>query len=136
MASSRRRANRIVSIMDGGKRLEKKEEIIFHILDYFQSQFSDDGWERPHLGNIAFEVIGEEEPKWLERNFEEEEVRQVVFGLARDKAPGPDGFPMAFFQRFWKMVKKDVIDFLEEFSRRGKLSKGLGASFIALVPKK
>ena len=28
------------------------------------------------------------------------------------------------------------MDFLEEFSQRGKLSKGLGASFIALIPKK
>ena len=34
------------------------------------------------------------------------------------------------------MVKKDVMDFLEEFSQRGKLSKGLGASFIALILKK
>ena len=28
------------------------------------------------------------------------------------------------------------MDFVEEFSQRGKLSKGLGASFILLVPKK
>ena len=88
MASSKRRANRIVSIMDGRKRLEKKEEIKSHIIEYFQSLYTDGGWERPHLGNIAFEVIGEEEAKWLERNFEEEEVRQAIFDLARDKAPG------------------------------------------------
>lgn len=116
--------------------MEKKEEIISHILDYFRSLFSNDLWERPHLGNIVFEVIGEEEAKWLERNFEEEEVCQAVFGLAGDKGPGPDGFPMAFFQRFWKMVKKDVMDFLEEPSQRGKLSKGFGASFIVLILKK
>ena len=34
------------------------------------------------------------------------------------------------------MLKRDVMDFVEEFSQRGKLSKGLGASFILLVPKK
>eukprot|EP00268_Persea_americana_P008188 TRINITY_DN13159_c0_g2_i1.p1 TRINITY_DN13159_c0_g2~~TRINITY_DN13159_c0_g2_i1.p1 ORF type:complete len:214 (+),score=40.85 TRINITY_DN13159_c0_g2_i1:166-807(+) len=37
MASSRRTANSISSIMDGEKRLEKKEEIISHIKDYFHS---------------------------------------------------------------------------------------------------
>ena len=63
--------------------MEKKEEIISHILDYFLSLFSDDGWERPHLGNIVVEVIGEEEAKWLQRNFEAEEVRQAVFGASR-----------------------------------------------------
>ena len=60
MTSSRRRVNRIISIMDGRKRLEKKEEIISHIIGYFQSLHTDEGWERPNLGNnIAFEAIGE-----------------------------------------------------------------------------
>ena len=67
--------------------MEKKEEIISHIKDYFKSLYIYEGWERPYLGNLAFEVIGEEEAKWLERKFEEEEVRQAVFDLAGDKAP-------------------------------------------------
>ena len=76
--------------MDGEKRLEKKEEIISHIGEQ----------ERPSLGNLAFDVIGEQEAQWLERKFEEQEVRQAVFNLESDKAPGPDGFMLAFFQRF------------------------------------
>ena len=31
---------------------------------------------------------------------------------------------------------KDIKDFIKEFYQRGKLSKGMGASFIPLVPKK
>ena len=72
----------------------------------------------------------------MEREFEEEEVGQAVFDLAGDKAPGLDGFPMAFFQRFCGMMKKDILAFMEEVHQRGKLSKGMGASFIVLVPKK
>ena len=34
------------------------------------------------------------------------------------------------------MLKKEIMDFMEEFHQRGKLSKGMGASFIALIPKK
>ena len=34
------------------------------------------------------------------------------------------------------MLKKDVLAFVDEFHRRGKLSKGMGASFIVLIPKK
>ena len=88
------------------------------------------------MGNIAFEVIGDEEAKWLDRNFEEEEVRQAVFDLAGDKAPGLHGFSIAFFQHFWVMLKKDILKFMKEFHWRGMLSKGIGASFIALVLKK
>ena len=100
LASSIKRANMISSIMEGHNRLEKKEEIIKHIEDYFASLYTDEGWERPTLDNMEFDVIGEDWAQWLERKFEEEEVRQAIFNLAGDKAPGPDGFPMAFFQQF------------------------------------
>lgn len=43
---------------------------------------------------------------------------------------------MAFFQYFWNDVQEDILAFMNEFFLRGKLSKSLGASFIALVPKK
>eukprot|EP00268_Persea_americana_P047198 TRINITY_DN49018_c0_g1_i1.p1 TRINITY_DN49018_c0_g1~~TRINITY_DN49018_c0_g1_i1.p1 ORF type:complete len:119 (+),score=17.63 TRINITY_DN49018_c0_g1_i1:243-599(+) len=48
LASSRRRTNRISSIMEGQNRLEKKKEIIKHITDYFASLYTNEGWERPH----------------------------------------------------------------------------------------
>lgn len=60
----------------------------------------------------------------------------LPLGLGRDKAPGPDCFPMVFFQIFWNEVEDDIMAFLNEFHSRGKLSKNLGASFSALVPKK
>lgn len=56
--------------------------------------------------------------------------------MAGDEASGPDGFPMAFFHHFWGMLKEDVTAFMKEFHSRAWLSKGLGASFIALIPKK
>jgi hypothetical protein len=46
---------------------------------------------------------------WLERDFEENEVWEVVKGMEGDKAPGPDGFSMAFFQACWVVVKDDVM---------------------------
>jgi hypothetical protein len=39
-----------------------------------------------------------EEATWLEHPFEEREVSEVVKGMTSDKALGPDGFSMAFFQ--------------------------------------
>ena len=56
--------------------------------------------------------------------------------MAGDKATGPHGFPMAFFQHLWPLIKDDFLAFMEEFHQKGKLSRGLGASFIALIPKK
>lgn len=50
--------------------------------------------------------------------------------------PDPNGFPKAFCQKFWKEIKADIMAFMREFHARGKLSKNIGASFIALIPKK
>lgn len=41
-----------------------------------------------------------------------------------DKALGPDGYPIAFFQCFWDTTKADMA-FLSEFHLRGRLSRNL-----------
>lgn len=73
---------------------------------------------------------------WLERPFEELEVHRVVCGIKRDKAPGPDGFSMAFFQDCWEIVREDVMKVFHEFYERKKFEKSLNATFIALIPKR
>lgn len=45
---------------------------------------------------------------WLEREFEKKEVRKAIFELRGDKAPGPDGLPMAFFQHLWEDMRGDL----------------------------
>jgi hypothetical protein len=49
------------------------------------------------VDGISFDSILESEASWLERAFKEEEVRRVVLTMNGDKAPGPEGFCMAFF---------------------------------------
>ena len=73
---------------------------------------------------------------WLERKFEREEILQVVSDLDGDKAPGPDGFTMAFYHHCWRVVEKDVLAVFEEFFHHCKFEKSLNATFIALISKK
>lgn len=122
--------------MNGDVGLDNREDIIKHILDYFISLYSKDSWIRPLLDNLNFASIGNDKAIWLEKAFEEDEVCQAVFDLGGDKAVGPDGFPIIFFQRFWVDVKEDIMAFMEEFHSRGRLSKNIGVSFIVLIPKK
>jgi hypothetical protein len=72
----------------------------------------------------------------LERRFEREEIVQVLKDLQGDKAPGSDGFTMAFFQQCWRVVEKDVLDFFDEVYDLFKFEKSLNASFIMLISKK
>ena len=74
---------------------------------------------------MAFDGIGDHWAQWLVRKFEEE-VRQAVFDLVGDKALSLDGLSLAFFQRFWVMLREDILALMDEFHQRGKLSKGWG----------
>jgi len=53
------------------------------------------------------------------RAFEEREVFEVVKEFNGDKAPGSDGFSMAFFQSCWDAIK-DVMKVFLEFHEGGK----------------
>jgi len=48
------------------------------------------------VDGLSFSSMDEEESTWLEREFEEQEVWEVVRRFIGDKVPGPDGFTMAF----------------------------------------
>ncbi|KAL0010801.1 hypothetical protein SO802_005909 [Lithocarpus litseifolius] len=73
---------------------------------------------------------------WLERRFEKDEILLLVKKLEEDKAPGLDGFSMAFFHHCWRVVERDVLAVFKEFYHHGKFEKSLNATFIALIPKK
>jgi hypothetical protein len=58
-----------------------------------------------------------------------------VFALNGNKAPGPDGFTMAFFQACWEVLRLDIMDVFSDFHAREVFEKSLNVSFIALIPK-
>ncbi|RVW36583.1 LINE-1 retrotransposable element ORF2 protein [Vitis vinifera] len=66
------------------------------------------GW-RPCWNNIEFDNIGAEEAARLEESFVVDEVFSALSDLNGDKAPGPDGFSLAFWQFCWDFVIDEVL---------------------------
>lgn len=50
----------------------------------------------------------------LEKEFEEEEIKKVVWDLGPDKATSPDSFLIFFFRIFWQEIKRDLKWLLDE----------------------
>jgi hypothetical protein len=44
--------------------------------------------------------VTDTESEMLVAEFSEKEIREVVFQMKHNKAPGPDGFPAEFYQVF------------------------------------
>ena len=88
------------------------------------------------MEGLEFDQIKGLERDWLERRFEKEEILRVVKELEGNKAPGLDGFSMAFYYHCWGVVEMDVLAVFEEFYQHSKFEKSLNETFIALIPKK
>ena len=80
-------------------------------------------------------MLSTEDAVGLEKPFEEDEVTGVLHGFVGDKTPGPDGFPMAFFQFCWNIVRSNIMQVLNYFHEMGSFKRSLNATFLTLFPK-
>ena len=94
------------------------------------------GVHGPSMDRLEFVRIEEDEQLDLERDFSKEEVVKAFQEMEGDKALGPDGFTMAFFQKCWSVVEKDVMAFFDHFYRSLEFEQSLNTSFLSLIPKK
>ncbi|GLT98279.1 hypothetical protein SLE2022_157910 [Rubroshorea leprosula] len=104
-------------------------------MEHFTNQFTTQPRLRVPLEGLQFAKLNEEDRDMLEAEFNEDEIREAVASCASDKAPGPDGFNFHFIKTIWSTIEGDIISFMKEFHKNGKLVKGLNASYITLIPK-
>ncbi|GKU91277.1 hypothetical protein SLEP1_g5176 [Rubroshorea leprosula] len=119
-----------------GSWVEEPNIVKQEVREYFRKFFQDDQWDKPKLDGLQFKQLTEEDRIWLERAVSAEEVKQAVWECGGDKSPGPDGFSFHLIRACWTVIEKDVVEFVQDFSRNGKLVRGLNSSFIVLIPKK
>ncbi|RVW65596.1 putative ribonuclease H protein [Vitis vinifera] len=136
MANSNRRKNCLKKIKVNGNWLSEEQEIQRGVVRAFQSLLSDPGGWRPSVDNLEFDSIGVEEAARLELMFTVEEVFLALSELNGDKAPGPDGFTLAFWHFCWDFVKDEIMGLFKDFFERGKFVRSLNTTFLVLIPKK
>ncbi|XP_071688814.1 uncharacterized protein [Rutidosis leptorrhynchoides] len=91
---------------------------------------------RPSLADLEYPSLTLGEAQSLEAPFSESEILDAINDCGSDKAPGPDGFNLRFFKKFWGTIKDDVISAIQWFWDKGELSRGCNSSFVTLIPKK
>ena len=67
------------------------------------------------LEGLQLNKITEKDALALEKPFTKDEVKQAVLIMAGDKAPGPDGFPILVFHKFWGLFKEGIMVLINEF---------------------
>ncbi|WKA06987.1 hypothetical protein VitviT2T_024859 [Vitis vinifera] len=136
MANAHRRWNNVDRIRINGAWCIEENEIREGIGNAFKVLLSSSGDWRPSISGLQLETLDQLDANTLESPFTEEEVFNALLSCNGDKAPGPDGLSMAFWQFAWDFVKTDVLCFFKEFYENGKFVKSLNATFLVLIPKK
>ena len=109
-----------------------------HITNYYKNLFgqpehSEITLVEDHISDIP--QVSQEENDILIRPFTESEVRDAIFQMEHNKAPGPDGFPAEFFQVFWGIIKEDLLHLFAELHREALNLYSLNFGIITLIPK-
>jgi hypothetical protein len=130
-----RRRNSLVSITVNGSVVEGVQPVRQAVFSHFASHFQPHHIQRPAIDGLQFRGLSFAEGGGLIKPFSVEEVKAAIWDCDSFKSPGPDGINFGFFKDFWSDLKEDVMHFVNEFHRNGKLSKGINSTFIALIPK-
>lgn len=136
-ANSRRRLNRIHKLKnEAGQWQEWENGLSELITNFYKELFSSTQVEWEEVVNCVPTSISKEQNTELLKEISDEEVKQALFQMHRDKSPGPDGMTLAFFQRHWKIVRQDVVLLVRDFSRTGSLNNSLNETNVVLISKK
>lgn len=133
--SNRRRRNAIPFFLVNGVLVEGVQDVRAAVFDHFSSHYQAHRVHRPSMDGLFFRSLAVREGLDLIKPFSVEEVKNAVWDCESFKSPGPDGISFGFLKDFWDLLKGDVMRFLVEFHRNGKLAKGINSTFIALIRK-
>ncbi|GKD29751.1 hypothetical protein Tco_1240529 [Tanacetum coccineum] len=112
---------------------DKVAESFVHHYEMFLGQPGDTTY---FCANDLFRCrLEENEALDMTRPVTRQEVKSALFSMGNDKAPGPDGYTVAFFKESWDIVADDFVDAVCEFFTNGKLLRELNHTIIALIPK-
>ncbi len=135
-ASARRNKNFITRLTIGQAVPSDHASITSLLFSFFRSHL---GSASSSSGAFNYQVLfGGPDPDLLGLHdpFSEEEIKLAVFALSPKKAPGPDGFPLLFYQRFWGTVKGDLMSIFAKLHSGCLDLAFINKGWICLIPKK
>ena len=116
--------------------LSEEQKIIRLLMDQFQLRWQS----QVDVAEINFLLgltsVSHEQNEHMIREITEEEISQAVYEMSFDRAPGPDGSQAFFFQNFWYIVNREVIDAIMYIFTNGQMPTSWKETYIVLLSKK
>ncbi|KAM1032357.1 hypothetical protein ACFX2C_036031 [Malus domestica] len=133
----RRRKNKLEGLNNSeGVWTDGKENLKSIVVNYFKDLFSfrittTNMESLPHL----FPCLSGDDLAVLNGEVTDDEIKDCMFSIGGLKAPGPDGIPARFYQKFWHLCGKDISDMVKGCFNSTQLPDNINNTFISLIPK-
>ncbi|XP_034672581.1 uncharacterized protein LOC117904177 [Vitis riparia] len=133
MAAAHRRINHMGRIKINEVWLSEEKEVRERVVNAYKYLLIENSDWKADIEKLQLEQISQQEAENLEHPFSEDEIHSALMEMNGDKAPGPNGFTMAFWQSCWVFVKEEVLDLFKEFHEQSAFIKSLNNTFLVLA---
>lgn len=133
-----RRAINKCSVIENteGDAVYEEPEIIEVITKYFSNLFSTNNSDPSNIVEEALrKSISPEDRDALTVIPTAKEIKEALFLIHPDKAPGPDGVSAGFFRINWATVGPAIIAEITKFFKDGSLPQNINHTHLRLIPK-
>jgi hypothetical protein len=90
--------------LEDGTKIIKDADLKKYITSYYKGLFGsprDNNFQLDESIRDGIPQVIDAENETLTQQFMDEEIKGVIFQIEHNKAPGPDGFLLEFYQVFW-----------------------------------
>lgn len=144
IATNRKRANQILQIQDENGTIVADEALVRGVfIRYYKNLYSapmvdigagaDQYFQQ--FGTGSYQQVPTTAHGWLDRVPTREEIKETLFQMSPDKAPGPDGITARFLQANWDTMAEDMTRAIRKVFESGKPPTDWMKSRIVLIPK-
>ncbi|GAU21788.1 hypothetical protein TSUD_329120, partial [Trifolium subterraneum] len=136
-ASQRSKVNNIKKIKDeDGVWWHGEEHIERVFINYFDELFSTSNPSNiVETCEVVKGKLSDTHKAWCEMDFTTEEVKEAILQMHPLKAPGPDGLPALFFQKYWHIVGDEVQLLVLNILNHNGQPHDINKTFLVLIPK-
>lgn len=119
-----------------GRWVTKEEDIRAVAKAYFEDIFKSSNFSHiSHVLEAVHRRVTDDMNERLIRPFDRSEVLSSLQQMYPSKAPGPDGLPTLFYQRFWDIVGDGITDAVLPVLNGSNILPDWNRTKIVLIPK-
>lgn len=133
MASARAQKNAVTALEVEGRSITKQAEIKKAFFQHIKAQLGTNTQTAPFEATRLYPTGPD--LSGLAVDFIEEEVHSTIKGLATNRASGPDGLTNEFLQKYWAVMKVDIIHMFERLQEGNLDLKEVNCANVIMLRK-